>query len=193
MTKTGWVWIGGLAALGLVAGGAWGLHRGGTAPAAQAAAASSFAASQGTAPASASPTYTAHPTTAFEVTSLEGSRITVPDGHPVVLYFMSAQCASCAQGEQQLSAFVHQLPAGVQIVSLDVTPTYDPASAVLAMAQEVGAAWPQAYATVPIMEAYDVTQLDQVAVVSGSGHIVYDGGLPSNATLLQAVHEAAAS
>jgi thiol-disulfide isomerase/thioredoxin len=117
----------------------------------------------------------------------------IPNGHPVVLYFMSAQCASCAQGEQQLTTFAREAPDGVQVVSLDVTPDYDSPATVLAMARDLGASWPQAYATVPIMEAYDVTALDQVAVVNGQGRVVYDGALPSTAALLQLVRQAGAS
>jgi hypothetical protein len=182
-----------VAALALLLGGYWGLHR--PAPHAVAAASDRAAQEKTTAPVPgpAASSSAVPATTAFRLTTLEGSSIQVPDGRPVVLYFMSAQCASCAQGEQQLSAVVRLMPPGVQIVSLDVTPSYDPASAVLAMARNVGATWPQAYATVPIMEAYNVTQLDQLAVVNGAGRIVYDGPLPSNASLLALVHQALSS
>jgi thiol-disulfide isomerase/thioredoxin len=193
MRRTGWFWWAGVGALALLLGGYLGLHR--PAPHAVATVPDRPARATTTAPvpAPAASSSGAPATTAFRVTTLEGSSVQVPDGHPVVLYFMSAQCASCAQGEQQLSAFVRRLPPGVQVLSLDVTPSYDPASAVLAMARDVGATWPQAYATVPIMEAYNVTQLDQLAVVNGAGRIVYDGPLPSNASLLALVHQALSS
>lgn len=130
--------------------------------------------------------------TALAVTTLAGTTLRIPNGHPTVLYFMSAQCASCAQGEKQLTALAQELPAGAQLVSLDVTPSYDSVSAVEAMGRAVGATWPAAYATPRILTAFDVVALDQVAVVTGTGQIVYDGGLPSNAKLLQLVNEAKA-
>jgi hypothetical protein len=131
-------------------------------------------------------------TTPVTVTTLAGGTVRIPDGHPTVLYFMSAQCASCAQGEQQLAAFARQLPPGAELLSLDVTPRYDSVSAVEAMGRAVGATWPAAYATPQVMTAFDVVALDQVAVVTGTGHIVYDGGLPSNQALLQLVRKAGA-
>ncbi|MHB1611632.1 MAG: TlpA family protein disulfide reductase [Sulfobacillus sp.] len=125
----------------------------------------------------------------FTLTSITGSPITVPDGHPMVLYFMSAQCGSCIQGEQQLAQLQGHLSSVVHLVSIDVTPQYDTPQALSKIAQTVGAHWPQTFATLPLLHAYDVTQLDQVAVIAASGHMIYNGGLPSNAQLLSMIQQ----
>ncbi|MCY0885809.1 MAG: hypothetical protein OWV35_07995, partial [Firmicutes bacterium] len=117
--------------------------------------------------------------------------IRVPAGGPTLLYFMSAQCASCIAGEEQLAALRPRLPAGVHLVSLDVTPGYDTAAALAALARRAGAGWPQAFATPAILTAYRVTALDQVAVISRQGHLLYDGPLPSDRRLLALMAAAA--
>lgn len=126
-------------------------------------------------------------TPTYTVTTLTGSRVTIPDGAPTVLYFMSAQCGSCIQGEHQLAQIQAQLPASVHLISLDVTPQYDTAKAVTTVAQSVGAHWPQAFATPVLLQAYHVTELDQVVVISDNGQALFNGGLPSNAKLLQVI------
>ena len=64
---------------------------------------------------------------AFSVRDLSGSTVSVPNGAPTVVYFMSATCGSCIQGEQQLAQLATQLPGSVRLLSLDVTPQYDTA------------------------------------------------------------------
>lgn len=129
---------------------------------------------------------------AFTVTALSGSTVSVPNGAPTVVYFMSAICGSCIQGEQQLAQLAPQLPGSVRLLSLDVTPQSDTAQSLAGVAQETGARWPQAFATSAILQAYRVTQLDQVAVVTASGRVLYNGPLPSNSQLLSLIHRAEA-
>jgi copper chaperone CopZ len=121
--------------------------------------------------------------TSQDLTLLNGQVLPVPDGHPLLLFFMSAQCGSCLAGEQQLHRLAATLPPTVQLVSVDVTPEYDPPKLVADMARVAGAWWPQAYAAAPVLQAYHVTQLDQVAVLAPDGRLLYDGALPSNAVL----------
>ncbi len=127
---------------------------------------------------------------AFSVKDLAGAAISVPNGAPTLVYFMSAICGSCIQGEQQLAQLAAQLPGSVRLLSLDVTPQYDTAQSLAAVAQETGAHWPQAFSTSAILQAYHVTQLDQAAVVTASGHVLYNGPLPSNSQLLSLLHRA---
>ena len=96
------------------------------------------------------------------------------------------------QGERQLAALQAELPATVQMVSLDVTPQVDTARMLKQMAREAGAHWPQAFATPALLTAYHVVALDQVAVLTARGRVVYDGGLPSNGQLRQAIARAEA-
>lgn len=115
----------------------------------------------------------------------------IPDGGPTVLYFMSAQCGSCIQGEQQLAQIQGQLPKSAQLISLDVTPQYDTPQMLASIAQSVGAHWPQAFVNPTLLQAYHVIALDQVTVIAASGHVVYNGALPSNGQLMNLIHEAA--
>jgi hypothetical protein len=69
-----------------------------------------------------------------------------------VLYFMSVQCGSCIDGQQQLAGVASELPARTQVVSVDVTPQTDLASPVAHLARPVGAHWPQAFATLPVIQ-----------------------------------------
>ncbi|MCY0899616.1 MAG: hypothetical protein OWU33_11905 [Firmicutes bacterium] len=127
----------------------------------------------------------------FTVKTLEGQRLTVPDGRPTVVFFMSAACGSCLGGEQQLAQLAATVSTRVRWLSLDVAPGYDTPQAVLSAAAVTGAHWPQGYATTAILKAYHVTQLDQVAVISGNGRLIYDGPLPSNARLSLLLDKAA--
>ena len=133
-----------------------------------------------TPPVSTVPTGSAPP---FQVASLNAGTVTVPDGRPTVVYFMSAGCGSCISGEQQLAQLATRTPAAVQWLSLDVDPGYDTRTAVLSMAHYTGAHWPQAFGTNAIINAYHVTQLDMVAVIAKNGQLLYDGALPSNTQL----------
>jgi hypothetical protein len=110
--------------------------------------------------------------------------MSVPRSGATVIFFMSAQCASCAAGELQLAQLQSQLPAGTTRLSLDVTPEYDTPGALSGLAKSVGARWPQAFATESILPSYRVTELAQVAVVSATGQLVFDGQLPSKQQLL---------
>lgn len=127
---------------------------------------------------------------AFTIKTLSGATITVPGAPVTVMYFMSAQCGSCVAGEQQLATLVPNLPSTVRFVSVDVTPQTDSPTTVMTMAQSVGAQWPQAFASNAMLEAYHVTQLDQVAVVNSHGQILYNGALPSNTQLQQLIGQA---
>lgn len=142
-------------------------------------------------PPAASATSSPHP--AYQVLSVRGQTVSWPrPGAATVLYFMSAQCGSCIQGERQLAALQAGLPATVQLVSLDVTPEVDTAAMLRSVAREAGADWPQAFATPALLTAYHVVALDQVAVLTDRGRVVYDGGLPSNGQLRQAIARAEA-
>jgi len=129
---------------------------------------------------------------AFHVTALNAGSVSVPSGRPTVVYFMSAGCGSCVSGEQQLVRMAAHAPASVVWLSLDVAPGYDTANAVLSMAQEVGAHWPQAFASNAILQAYHVDQLDMVAVIRRNGTLLYDGPLPSSARLRALIQQAEA-
>ena len=128
---------------------------------------------------------------AFSVTDTEGQTVTVPSAHTTVLYFMAAWCGSCAAGEQQLAQLQPQLPAGVQMVSLDVTPQTDTPAALDQLASAAGAKWPQAFASNAVIAAYKVAYLDTVAVVSAKGQLVYEGPIPSSPKLLSIVRSVA--
>ncbi len=130
---------------------------------------------------------------ADQVTSASGQTVSWPrSGTVTVLYFMSAQCGSCIQGERQLAALQAGLPATVRLLSLDVAPGVDTAAMLRAVARETGAHWPQAFATPAILTAYHVAALDQVAVLTARGRVVYDGGLPSNSQMRQEIARAEA-
>lgn len=129
---------------------------------------------------------------AFQVTSLNAGPVRVPAGRPTVVYFMSAACGSCYAGEQQLAQVAAHMPASVQWLSLDVEPGYDTPSAVLSMAQTVGARWPQAFATPAILQEYHIAVLDMVAVIGQHGALLYDGPLPATARLEALIHQAGA-
>lgn len=131
------------------------------------------------------------PAPAFSVTDTDGQTITVPSAHTTVVYFMAAWCGSCAAGEQQLAQMEPQLPPGVQMVSLDVTPQTDTPAALDQLASAAGAKWPQAFASNAVIAAYKVAYLDTVAVVSPKGQLVYEGPIPSSPRLLSIVRSAA--
>ena len=130
------------------------------------------------------------PAPAFQVATLNAGTVHVPTARPTVVYFMSASCGSCISGEQQLAHVAAQTSASVQWLSLDVDPGYDTPRAVLSMAQDTGAHWPQAFGTNAIIQAYHVTQLDMVAVIAKNGTLLYDGALPSNAQLITLIQRA---
>jgi hypothetical protein len=100
---------------------------------------------------------------------------------------MAAWCGSCAAGEQQLAQMQPQLPPGVQMVSLDVTPQTDTPAALDKLAAAAGAKWPQAFASNAVISAYKVAYLDTVAVVSSKGQLLYKGPIPSADQLLSIV------
>ena len=152
-------------------------------------AASSQAATASNVPAAAPQPF--GPAPAFSATDTDGQTVTVPSGHTTVLYFMAAWCGSCAAGEQQLAQLQPQLPAGVQMVSLDVTPQTDTPAALDQLASAAGAKWPQAFASNAVIAAYKVAYLDTVAVVSPKGQLVYEGPIPSSPRLLSIVRSAA--
>lgn len=213
MRTTRWVWGAGILGL-VVLGGGWALTRTGSPPVD--AAASSTARARPTvqtttavgAPAIPAPATCCGGTTgtttssgatqaataaepAYHLTSITGHTLSWPQPGVTVLYFMSAQCGSCIQGERQLAGLQTTAPAAVHFISLDVTPQVDTQRRVAAMAQRAGAQWPQAFATPAILTAYHVTALDQIAVVNAQGHVVYDGSLPSNGQLLGMIRHAA--
>ncbi|MBX5468181.1 MAG: hypothetical protein K6U14_11925 [Firmicutes bacterium] len=140
----------------------------------------------GAGPAASAPA--APPAPRVTLTALSGQALTVPDGKPTILYFISAQCSSCVAGLHELAALGTQLPHSVQWVSVDVTPQYDSPPTVTTMMAETGAQWPAAYATNALLEAYHVTELDQLAVIGANGRLLYDGGRPSAATLRGLIH-----
>lgn len=128
-----------------------------------------------------------------QVTSVSGQTVSWPHpGAVTVLYFMSAQCGSCIQGERQLAAVQTALPTTVHLVSLDVTPQVDTPRMLTAVAREAGAHWPQAFATPALLTAYHVAALDQVAVITAQGQVIYDGGLPPNTQLRRIIGQAEA-
>ena len=131
------------------------------------------------------------PAPAFSVTDTAGQTVTVPSAHATVLYFMAAWCGSCAAGEQQLAQLQRQLPVGVQMVSLDVTPQTDTPAALDQLASAAGAKWPQAFASNAVISAYKVAYLDTVAVVNPKGQLVYEGPIPAPGKLLSIVRSAA--
>ncbi len=137
-----------------------------------------------------SPLLTGRHAPVFRVVTLNAGTVHVPGARPTVVYFMSASCGSCISGEQQLARVAAQTPATVQWLSLDVEPGYDTSAAVLKMARDTRAHWPQAFATNAIINAYHVTQLDTVAVIAKNGTLVYDGALPASRQLRQLTHEA---
>lgn len=131
-----------------------------------------------------------HRVVAFRVDRVHAGTVAVPDGHPTLVYFMSTQCGSCVAGEQQLAELRHRMPQAMHLVSLDVAPGYDTPAMVLAMAREVGAHWPQAYARQSVINRYHITALDEVVIMNAEGRVIYDAGLPSDARILQLVHKA---
>ncbi len=62
-------------------------------------------------------------------------------------------------------------------------PVVDSAAMLTAVARQSGAPWPQAFATPALLKAYHVVALDQAAILTARGRVVYDGGLPSNGQL----------
>lgn len=134
----------------------------------------------GAATASAPP---APPMPRVALVTLRGQSVTVPNGEPTVLYFVSVQCSSCVDGLHQLTAVAQGERKSVRWLAVDVTPQYDPPAAIAAMMAEAGAHWSAAYATNAVLQAYHVTSLDQLAVVSANGRLLYDGGRPSDAEL----------
>lgn len=128
----------------------------------------------------------------FRVHRARRGIMAVPNGHPTVVFFMSAQCGSCAAGEHQLANLRGMVPRRVRFLSLDVAPGYDTPAMVLALAHSVDAHWPQAYATAAILHRYHITALDEVVVINARGGVRYDGALPSNARLLRAIRQAEA-
>ncbi len=139
------------------------------------------------------PTQAAAVGNGYRLTSVTGQAVTFPAGRPTLLYFMSASCSSCWQGNSQIAQVYKALSARAQVVSLDVTPQVDTASQVEQMAQQTGATWPEGFATSAILNRYHIDYLDTVVVLSPTGKVVYDGGIPSNAKLLALVKSAATS
>jgi hypothetical protein len=127
---------------------------------------------------------------AFHLATDTNGVVAVPAAPVTVLYFMSAQCATCAAGEQALARVAARLPHGTRLISVDVTPVTDPPTTLSTLAHEVGATWPQAYATMGVIKAYNVTALDQLAIVNAHGQILYNGARPSDRQLLALVRRA---
>jgi hypothetical protein len=121
----------------------------------------------------------------YRLTSIGGQSLAFPDrSKPTLLYFMSASCSSCWQGDHQLAQIYPQLRGRAEVVSLDVTPQVDTPSQLAQMARATGAVWPQAFATSSILARYGINDLDTVVIVSPNGKVAYDGAMPSRAKLL---------
>jgi hypothetical protein len=146
--------------------------------------------------AAATPGPSLEPTTklagGYRLTSVTGQTIVFPDRRPTLLYFMSASCLSCWQGNSQIAQIYPKLRKDAEVVSLDVTPQVDTVADVEQMMQETGAQWPQAFATPSILNRYHIEYLDTAVVLSPTGKVVYDGPIPSNGQILALLHKAAA-
>lgn len=123
--------------------------------------------------------------------SVSGQAISIPGSGVTVLYFMSAQCSSCAAGAHQLLGLVNQLPPGARLVSVDVAPGQDTPHLLAQFNSSVGVTWPQVYATNAMLQAYHVTALDEVAVVNARGQVTYVGALLPVAKLARIVNRTA--
>lgn len=129
----------------------------------------------------------------YRLTSMTGQTLTFPQGRPTLLYFMSASCSSCWQGNSQIAGIYPTLRHMAQVVSLDVTPQVDTVSQVEQMVQSTGATWPQAFATPSILTRYRIRYLDTTVVLSPTGKVVYDGAIPSDSRLLALMRRASTS
>lgn len=129
----------------------------------------------------------------YRLVDVGGRTVVFPNRRPALLYFMSASCSSCWQGNSQIARIYPKLRREAQIVSLDVTPQVDSALQVKRMARLTGAGWPQAFATPSILNRFGISYLDTAVVLSPAGKVIYDGQVPSNGRLLSLIQEAGAS
>lgn len=129
----------------------------------------------------------------YRVTSVTGQTVTFPQGRPTLLYFMSASCSSCWQGSTQIAQIYPKLEHMAQVVSLDVTPQVDTSTQIEQMVQSTGVTWPQAFATSSILTHYHISYLDTAVVLSPTGKVLYDGGIPSNTRLMALIRQAGKS
>lgn len=129
----------------------------------------------------------------YRLTSIGGQAVAFPQGRATLLYFMSASCSSCWQGNSQIARIYPRLRHMAQVLSLDVTPQVDTASQVEEMAHSTGAVWPQAFAAPSILTRYRIRYLDSAVVLSRTGKVLYDGGIPSDRRLLALMRRASAS
>lgn len=123
--------------------------------------------------------------------SLGGQTVSIPGSGVTVLYFMSAQCSSCAAGAHQLLGLVPKLPPGARLISVDVAPGQDTPRLLAQFNGSVGVTWPQVYATNLMLQDYHVTALDEVAVVNAQGRVTYVGALLPVSKLARIVDGAA--
>jgi peroxiredoxin len=116
-------------------------------------------------------------------------QLAAQQGHPVVLYFMSTTCATCAQGSQQLAqemqaAHVH----GAQALAIDVNPGDRPAD-LQSFVQSVGqpAATNLQWGIDPngtIATAYGVQTLESMVVINAHGQIIASSSSPLSSAQL---------
>lgn len=106
-------------------------------------------------------------------------------GHPVVLYFMSPTCATCARGSRNLAQASQSIKTqGAEVLAIDVNPGDRPAD-LQAFVQSDGipASAPMQWGVDPndaIASAYNVQTLETTVVIDPHGQVAYrsDGSVP---------------
>jgi peroxiredoxin len=117
---------------------------------------------------------------AFRLRSIDGHRISAPDGPAGVVFFMASWCTSCTVEARALADVQRRL--GHRVAALAISP--DPSDSVAALrrfrAAAGGVAYPFAWeSTGALVHHLDVRALDTTLVCDRTGRIVYRDAIPT--------------
>lgn len=130
----------------------------------------------------------------LNVTTLDGAKLTVPDGKPAVLSFITASCGDCVSDIQTLGTLRAEAADRATFLAVSV----DPAASSREFADLLGAAGHPDLTVVQdangaLLRGYAVTALGTVVVLGPDGTVAYQEVKPSTEALRAALSRATAT
>ncbi|XAS66728.1 TlpA family protein disulfide reductase [Micrococcaceae bacterium Sec5.7] len=122
-----------------------------------------------------------------QVQTLGGASLTIPTGHPTVLYFFTASCGSCVAGAKAVAAGLAKAAPGAQAMAVDLDPG-EPTETLTAFMSSIGNP-PLTFTRDDgtLLKKFNVDALGLTVVLNGAGKEVYRGVDPSADQIAQAL------
>ncbi|WP_427136179.1 TlpA family protein disulfide reductase [Pseudarthrobacter sp. S9] len=113
------------------------------------------------------------------VKTLDGSLLTLPTGHPTVIYFFTASCGPCAAGVKNVASGLARAAPGAQVITVDLDPS-EPTEVLNQFIVSVG----NPPVTLvrddgTLLKHFSVDSLGTTVVLNSSGQEIYRGVDPS--------------